>query len=126
MSKIFKIQTKRISTKKNICIPGHAVKNKLPNWFACISGSETWKKGTVLIVGDSVGSGFRESKMSSRKNIKVRFFPAARIQDMYYYLVPLLRKRPDKIILHVGRNDAPHIKADEMLEEFGELKSFIW
>ena len=112
--------------KKIICIPGHAVKNKLPNWFACISGSEAWKKGTVLIVGDSVVSGFRESKMSSRKNIKVRFFPGARIQDMYYYLIPLLRKRADKIILHVGTNDTPHIKADEMLEEFGELKSFIW
>ena len=43
---------------------------------------------------------------------------------MYYYLVPLLRKRPDKIILHVGTNDAPHMKADEMLEEFG--KCLIW
>ena len=39
--------------------------------------------------------------------------------------MPLLRKRPDKIILHVGTNDAPHIKADEMLEEVGKLKSFI-
>ena len=71
-------------------------------------------------------SGLRESKMSFRRNIKVRFFPGARIQDMYYYLVPLLRKRPDKIILHVGTNDAPHIKADEILEELGKLKSSIW
>ena len=45
---------------------------------------------------------------------------------MYYYLVPLLRKRPDKIILHVGTNDAPHMKTDEMLEELGKLKSLIW
>ena len=36
---------------------------------------------------------------------------------MYYYLIPLLRKRSDKIILHVGTKDALHIKADEMLEE---------
>ena len=42
---------------------------------------------------------------------------------MYYYLVPLLRKRPDKIILHVGTNDVSHIKADEMLEELRKLKS---
>ena len=70
--------------------------------------------------------GLRESKMSFSRNIKVRFFPGARIQDMYYYLVPLLRKRPDKIILHVGTNDAPHMKADEMLEELGKLKSLIW
>ena len=71
-------------------------------------------------------SGLRESKMSFRRNIKVRFFPGARIQDMYYYLVPLLRKRPDKIILHVGTNDAPHMKADEMPEELCKLKSLIW
>ena len=62
-------------------------------------------------------SGLKESKMSFRRNINVRFFPGAGIQDMYYYLVPLLRKRPDKIILHVGTIGAPHMKADEMLEE---------
>ena len=43
-----------------------------------------------------------------------------------YYLVPLLRKRPDKIILHVGTNDAPHIKADEILGKLGKLKSLMW
>ena len=71
-------------------------------------------------------SGLRESKISFRRNIKVGFFPGPRIQDMYYYLVPLLRKRPDKIVLHVGTNDAPHIKADEMPQELGKLKSFTW
>ena len=71
-------------------------------------------------------SGLKESKMSFRRNINVRFFPGPRIQDMYYYLVPLLRKRPDKIILHVGTNDAPHMKADEMPEELCKLKSLIW
>ena len=70
-------------------------------------------------------SGLRKSKMLFRRNIKVRFFPGARMQDMYYYLVPLLRKRPDKIILYVYTNDAPYIKADEMLQELGELKSLI-
>ena len=71
-------------------------------------------------------SSLRESKMSFRRNIKVRFFPGVRTQDMYYYLVPLLHKRPDKIILHDGTNDAPHIKADEMLEELDKLKSLSW
>ena len=45
---------------------------------------------------------------------------------MYNYLVPLLRKQPDKIILHVGTNDARHIKTDEMKEKSGKLKSLIW
>ena len=60
--------------------------------------------------------------MSFRRNIKVHFFPGATIQDMYYYLVALLRKRPDEIILHVGTNDAPHMKADKILKELGKLR----
>ena len=44
----------------------------------------------------------------------------------YYYLVPLLCKRSDKIILYVGTNDASRMKADEMLEKLGQLKSLIW
>ena len=105
----------------NICVPEYALENKLPNWFTSISDSEVWKKGTVLIVGDSVASGLKESKMSFRRNIKVR----ARIQDMYYFLVRLLRKWAYKIIVHVDTNNAPHMKSDEMLEELGKLKSLI-
>ena len=38
----------------------------------------------------------------------------------------MLRKRSDKIILYVGTNDASRMKADEMLEKLGQLKSLIW
>ena len=59
----------------NICVPEHSLQNKLPNWFTSIPDSDVWKKGTILIVGDSVVSGLRKSKMSFKRNIKVRFFP---------------------------------------------------
>ena len=58
----------------NTCVPKHSLKNKFPNWFRSISDSEDWKKGTVLIVGDTIVSGLRESKTSFRTNIKVAFF----------------------------------------------------
>ena len=70
----------------NICVPEHALENKLLNWFTSISDSEVWEKETVLIVGDSVVSGFRESKISFRRNKKVIFYPGARIQE--YVLLP--------------------------------------
>ena len=38
----------------------------------------------------------------------------------------MLRKRSDKIILYAGTNDASRMKADEMLEKLGQLKSLIW
>ena len=62
----------------------------------------TWKKGTALIIGDSVLSGLRKYKMSRRKTIKVRTFPGATKNNMKFFAVLLLKKKPDKVIIHVG------------------------
>ena len=45
-----------------------------------------WKKGTTPIVGNSILSGFKESKMSQKRFIKVRTFPGATIQDMKIFV----------------------------------------
>ena len=79
------------------------------------SQNHPWKKGETLIISDSILSGFREFKMSKWKTIKVRTFPGATIGDMKFFVVPHLRKNPDKIVLHVGTNDAPHATPKEML-----------
>ena len=60
-------------------------------------------------MGDSILSGLHEYKMSRRKTIKVQTFPGATINDMKFFAVPLLKKKPDKVIIHVGTNDAPHL-----------------
>ena len=84
-----------------------------------------WKKGTTLIMGDSILSGLREYKMSRRKTIKVRTFPGATINDMKFFVVPLLKKKPDKVIIHVGTNAAPHFTPDEMFKNMKELRLLI-
>ena len=65
-----------------------------------------WKKGTTLIVGDSILSGLKESKMSQKRLIKVETFPGAAVQDMKFFVVPHLKKKPDNII-YVGTNNVP-------------------
>ena len=87
--------------------------------------SDLWKKGTTLIMGDSIIAGLREYKMSQRKMIKVRSFPGARTNDMLFYSVPLLKKNPDKIIIHIGTNDAPHLCPDEMLQDLNKLRDMV-
>ena len=49
-----------------------------------------------------------ECKMSRKHLIKVRSFPGATCSDMYHYLVPILEKQPDYVILHVGTDDVAH------------------
>ena len=60
--------------------------------------NEEWRIGTTLILGDSTISGLIEKKMSRNRKIKVRYFPGAKIKDMYHYAIPLLKKKPENII----------------------------
>ena len=77
----------------------------------------SWPRGTCVIIGDSMVAGIDERKMSSKHLIKVRSFPGATCSDMYHYLVPILERKPDHVILHVG--------ATEIVGKLLEFKSFI-
>ena len=57
--------------------------------------TEEWSKGTTLITGDSVIAGLSETKLSSNKKIKVRFFPFAKT----FHLIPNLKKSSTTFIL---------------------------
>ena len=76
-----------------------------------------WKKGTIIIVDDFILSRLKKSKMLQKRLIKIRTFPGAKIQDMKFFVVPHLKKKPDNIIIHVGTNNAPHSSSYEMFHE---------
>ena len=42
-----------------------------------------------------------------------------------YYAVPLLKKQPDKTVLHVSTNDAPCKTANEIIKDLMILNDFI-
>ena len=70
-----------------------------------VSSIRQWKRGTTLIVGDSMLAGIEQKRISGYRNVKVRIFPGAATHDMYEYLKPLLKKNLDNIILHFGTNN---------------------
>ena len=70
-------------------------------------------------------AGIDESKMSSKRLIKVRSFPGATCSDIYHYLVPILEKKADHVILHVATNNVAHYEGTEIVDKLLELKSFI-
>ena len=90
--------------------------------------SHAWKKGTVLILGDSMLHGIDEKKLSKNGLVKVRCFPGSTINEMKnFYMQPLLCKKPSKVILHVGTNDAAFKEstADSILDGLLETKKEI-
>ena len=58
--------------------------------------------------------------MSRGKRVKVNSFSGANIEDMEDFLTPIMRRKPDEIILHVGtnnlQNDSPGMIANNILK----------
>ena len=84
-----------------------------------------WPNGTTLITGSSILLGVNESRLKKYK-AKIRPFPGATVDDMFDYLVPLLKKEPTYIILQIGSNDSPSKRGDEIANEIANLKAFIY
>ena len=82
-----------------------------------------WNKETWLVVGDSTLLGVQEKKMGSK--FKVRAFSGANISDLYFYLLPLLQKKPKNIIIMAGTNDAIEKDADTIVNELMQIKWFV-
>ena len=84
-----------------------------------------WPKNTTLIAGDSMLSGVNENQMSYKKNVKVRSFSGARVEQMKYYLTPLIAKKPDNLFLHVGTNNAIDETSETIFDRITTLVQFI-
>ncbi|XP_057290348.1 uncharacterized protein LOC130613047 [Hydractinia symbiolongicarpus] len=57
---------------------------------------------------------------NQNKRVILKSFPGATTEDMYEYVKPTMKKKPDNIILHVGTNDlsrnvAPEVIANDII-----------
>lgn len=88
---------------------------------------EIWGPETILIVGDSMINQMDEKRLSfsTTKDVKVRAFGGVDINGMYQKLDPLVKKKPGKIILHVGTQDTVHKNSKTILNDLFKLKQHI-
>ena len=90
-----------------------------------IDRSGEWRKRTCAIVGNSMLNGIDERRISKTHPVKIRFlFPGVRIIYMYYYLMPILEKKPEHLTLNVGTNDAAG-SYQQIVNNLLALKQFI-
>ena len=66
-------------------------------------------------------SGLKENLISKNGSIKVRSFPGSTVDDMFFNVVPVLKKRPNYLIIHVGTNNATN-HTSENLDKLLKLK----
>ncbi|CAB3999768.1 Hypothetical predicted protein [Paramuricea clavata] len=80
----------------------------------------------VVIIGDSITKHIHGHRLSRKHKVKNMSFPGATVEDMVDFVKPIIRKRPKKIILHVGTNnlkrDNPKKISKKIIDLANDLK----
>ena len=121
------------TSEQNIKVPDNSSGNNanFPNPLisvnnVCNFDAHPWPKNTILIAGDSMINGINEKRISTNfKSVKVRCFSGATIDDMYFNLIPLLRKKPAALVLHVGTNNSSNETSFQICDKLLNLIHFI-
>ena len=87
--------------------------------------TQTEKKSEVYVIGDSIVKNLDGRKMARKKNVKVRSFPGATTSDMTDFVKPIIRKKPESVILHVGTNDLKSNPEAQIADNIIELANSI-
>ena len=82
-------------------------------------------KPKVIIAGDSIVKDMKGGMMSRNKLVKVHSFSGPNTTDMESFLVPLLNKKPDHLILHAGTNDLAYLIANQVAERIVKLTGMV-
>ena len=69
------------------------------------NNNEHARKPVTVVVGDSIIQHIRGWSISKSNKVVVRSFPGATTEDMEDFVKPLLRKKPDNVVPHIGTND---------------------
>ena len=85
----------------------------------------TWSAGTFVIVGDSIITGIDEKRLSKNRLVKVHHVRGATLADINHHIIPILKKKRNVIILHVGTNDSVSRTSHEIPDDLLQLKSAI-
>ena len=117
-----KINSDQVTSKKAKNCTGGIQSNTAKNDSRSNQGKG---KPSIFIVGDSMIRGLKGWLMSRDKAVKVHSFPGASCDDMENFLIPLINRRPDQILLHVGTNDLRSGTPEEVAHRISNLTGVI-
>ena len=84
--------------------------------------SKRMSEKNVFIIGDSILNGLNENGLKKRHNVKVRAHSGATSTDISDHIKPIIRRKPDCVIIHCGTND---ITSKEGMDTIKHLKQIL-
>ena len=85
-----------------------------------------WSAGTCAIIGDSILTGMEDNRFQNiGPKVKIFDHSSATIDDLHHHIIPILKRKPDHIIIHVVTNDAVSKTSRQILDDLLQLKNEI-
>ena len=84
-----------------------------------------WPKRTVAIIDDSMVSGLKEELSNKKHQVKVRCCRGATVEDMFDYIKPFLKQKPNYVILHMGTNNVKDMTSRNIFDKLLQLKTAV-
>ena len=73
------------------------------------------------MVDDLLTKFIQPRKLSRKHEVSTHCFPGATVQDMNDYIKPVLQRKPEKIILHVGTNNLRDDRPKDIKRKMSEV-----
>ena len=77
-------------------------------------------------MGDSILNSIVEETLCGQgRVVKVKRFPGSTVHDLSHHVIPIIRKKPTNLIMHIGTNDPPYPTSTEYQDNLLKLKSLV-
>ena len=87
------------------------------------SSPDLYSRNTIVIAGDSIINEVIEDRLRRKKHVvKVRNFPGANVEVMRHNFMPIIKKKPNHLIIHAGTNHAKRFISRGILNQLPNLK----
>ena len=73
-------------------------------------GSSSKEKKRVVIIGDSMVNNIQENGLNKHHDVQIKRHGGATTLDVKDFIKPIVRRKPDLIIIHAGTNDLTNEK----------------
>ena len=81
------------------------------------------QRKNVVIIGDSILNGLSEQGLRKRHNVKIRAHSGATSLDIKDHIRPIVRRKPDCVLVHCGTNDLTKKDGIDTIETIKEIIS---
>ena len=97
--------TEVTNTTRNRNKSSNQISNTTNNQISNTTNNQKAERKMIVVLGDSIVKNLTDKGLSKSHDVKVKANPGCNTEDIIDFINPIIRRKPDLIIIHSGTND---------------------